>query len=213
MVFNLLSNAVKHTPPNKTIAVDIFPVDSHIAIQVKDTGSGMSGEILKKLFSRFVSNHPDKNKHSTGIGLSIVKEIVERHGAKIALSSEDKKGSTFTLFFQIVRAHLKDIENVVFSDSVKMPIVHINQPDSLVQEHPEQLTSNDYETILLIKDDQDLREYIAGLLRNPYHILQAGDGPSRKAYEKPGKKLATSTGPGYRSAGSIFAPVNDQDRY
>jgi signal transduction histidine kinase/DNA-binding response OmpR family regulator/ligand-binding sensor domain-containing protein len=178
MMFNLLSNAVKHTPPNKTIAVDIFPVDSQIAIQVKDSGSGMSNEILKKLFNRFVSYHPDKNKPSTGIGLSIVKEIVERHRAKIEVNSEEKKGSTFTMFFQTGREHLKDVENVVFNDTMRGTVAHLNQPHLLVPEQPEEPANSDQETILLIEDDKDLREYIAGLLAKNYHLLQAGDGIS-----------------------------------
>jgi signal transduction histidine kinase/DNA-binding response OmpR family regulator/ligand-binding sensor domain-containing protein len=178
MMFNLLSNAVKHTPPNKTIVVDIFRADSQIAIQVKDSGAGMSSEILKKLFSRFVSYHPDKNKPSTGIGLSIVKEIVERHGAKIEVNSEEKKGSTFTIFFQTGRAHFKDVENVIFSDTMKVPGAHLSQPHLLVPEQPEEPAGSDQETILLIEDDNDLREYIAGLLAKNYHLLQAGDGVS-----------------------------------
>ena len=114
MLFNLLSNAVKHTPRGAVVEVNLFFSGEKLALQVKDHGYGMSNEILRKLFSRFVSYNPDRSNPSTGIGLSIVKEIVDRHGAEIQVESRENEGSAFTILFQTGVAHFAGLPNITF---------------------------------------------------------------------------------------------------
>lgn len=173
MMYNLLSNAFKHTPTGGSISVNILVKGEKIAVQVADNGTGMPAEIIKKLFKRFVSYHTDKNKPSTGIGLSIVKEIIERHGATITVDSAENKGSIFTVLFLKGTAHFKNAENAVITNSDAPELGEKVSNGKLTTEQTDVTALN---SILLVEDDDDLRKYIAGLLINKYRLFEANNG-------------------------------------
>ncbi len=100
IVVNLLSNAFKYTPEGKSIHVSVFLHNDEVALQVKDTGVGINKERMGRLFRRFESFNEDASKPSTGIGLSIVKEMADKHRARIEVDSEERKGSSFTVYFR-----------------------------------------------------------------------------------------------------------------
>ncbi|OPZ75436.1 MAG: Histidine protein kinase DivJ [Firmicutes bacterium ADurb.Bin456] len=97
---NLLSNALKFTPPDGNVMVDAYPDESgrYVAVSVKDTGIGIAPEDQKKIFEPFqqVDGSAVRRYGGTGIGLTLVKKLVELNGGTIAVSSEFQKGSTFT---------------------------------------------------------------------------------------------------------------------
>jgi signal transduction histidine kinase len=95
---NLLNNAIKFSYPGKNIYVDITEEQSKAKVSVEDQGKGISKEDQGKIFQPFeqVSNTGTKGEKGTGLGLIIVKRIVEGHGGKIWVDSEPEKGSTFT---------------------------------------------------------------------------------------------------------------------
>lgn len=173
MMYNLLSNAFKHTPTGGNISVSISARDEKIAVEVADNGAGMPPEIIEKLFKRFVSYNSDKSKPSTGIGLSIVKEIIERHGATIMVDSAENRGSVFTVFFLKGISHFKNAENVVVANP------DVPEFDGKVSNRKlttEQANETALNSILLVEDDDDLRKYIAGLLINKYRLFEASNG-------------------------------------
>ena len=90
---NLIGNAVKYTPNGGAIKISTSPKRSNVLVEVKDTGIGIAKENIPRLFERFYVIN--KNKRSTGLGLSTCKEIVESHGGKIGVQSVLGKGSTF----------------------------------------------------------------------------------------------------------------------
>lgn len=171
MMYNLLSNAFKHTQKGGTVTVNIIPKSGSVAVQVVDDGSGMPEEIMQKLFKRFVSHNPDKSKPSTGIGLSIVKEIVERHAATIQVDSAEGKGSTFTVQFLTGAEHLEGADNISFAlTPAELPGI-----EGQDEANPAEV-QHGKSTILLVEDDDDLRKYITGLLISQYRMLEAMDG-------------------------------------
>jgi signal transduction histidine kinase len=93
---NLLSNAIKFTPPGGDIEVILRPLDDRIEIGVRDTGPGIGPADVPTLFDRFtrVDRSPTRTP-GTGLGLMIAKQIVEAHGGRIWVQSEEGKGSTF----------------------------------------------------------------------------------------------------------------------
>lgn len=100
VVQNLLSNAIRFTQAQGQIMVDIKQQEAAIAISVKDTGAGMSPDALSHVFERFWQAKQSLNKAESGagLGLSIVKHIVEAHGGQIKAESEGPdRGSTFTV--------------------------------------------------------------------------------------------------------------------
>jgi len=187
LVFNLLSNAFKYTPDDKAIEINVFKnqKENAIAIQVKDEGRGMSREVLNKLFTRFASFNKDKSKPSTGIGLSIVKEVAEKHHARIFVDSEENRGSSFTILFPLGIDHFRDDENVqfVYGETTKenkeekvtstenaQEIKEVNKEIELAEDQDKK------ETILIVEDDNDLRGFIITILEPYYNVLEAENG-------------------------------------
>ncbi len=100
IVSNLLSNAVKFTPDNGRIAVRLVLVDDKARLSVEDNGAGIPADIIDRIFDRFLqADSTSRRRHNgLGIGLAIVKHLVELHGGTIrAESAGEGKGSTFTV--------------------------------------------------------------------------------------------------------------------
>ena len=98
---NLVSNAVKYSPPGKNIFVRLKQQPSLARMEVQDEGPGLSAEDQKKLFGKFarLSAKPTGGEHSTGLGLSIVKKMVEAMNGKVWCESELGRGATFIVEF------------------------------------------------------------------------------------------------------------------
>jgi signal transduction histidine kinase len=99
---NLLSNAIKFTPQGKNVWVSISEEQDAISIKVRDEGVGIDKEELPYLFSKYskISSRPTDGEQSNGLGLSIVKRIVEEINGKITCVSEPGKGSLFTVILK-----------------------------------------------------------------------------------------------------------------
>lgn len=100
VVDNLLSNAIKFSPRDKNIYISVQDQGDFLIAEVKDEGPGISEEDQKKMFTKFqkLSARPTGNENSTGLGLSIVKRLVEEMNGKIEVVSELGKGAAFRLF-------------------------------------------------------------------------------------------------------------------
>ena len=103
VIENLISNAIKFSPFDSEINVSLSEKDQEIILSVKDQGPGFTEEDKAKLFQKFtrLSAQPTGGEHSSGLGLSIVKKIVEVIGAKIWYESEYGKGTTFFISFPV----------------------------------------------------------------------------------------------------------------
>lgn len=100
IILNLLSNAVKFTPAGKNVYVTIKDLVDTIIISVRDEGEGIPKDKQETIFNRFIQASRDckKRKAGTGIGLSLVKSLVELHQGAIKLSSDIGKGSEFIIY-------------------------------------------------------------------------------------------------------------------
>jgi signal transduction histidine kinase len=94
---NLISNAVKYSPFDKNISIRLRTSNEAVRVEIQDEGPGVSEEDMKKMFGKFVrlSARPTGGEHSTGLGLSIVKKMVEAMNGKVWCESELGKGATF----------------------------------------------------------------------------------------------------------------------
>ncbi len=102
---NLISNAVKYSPAGMEISVRLRVLDSVVRLEVQDRGPGLSAEDQKKLFGKFarLSAKPTGGEHSTGLGLSIVKKMVEAMNGRVWCESELGQGATFLVEFPRTR--------------------------------------------------------------------------------------------------------------
>lgn len=111
VMLNLLSNAIKYNVKNGSILVCISETDESIIINIKDTGLGITLENLKNLFNRFERGaNSSGKKEGTGIGLNIVKSLVEYQNGKIEVESQVGVGTTFKLVFPKINVSFDDIE-------------------------------------------------------------------------------------------------------
>ncbi|GEM_PF-1328369 len=103
VLFNLLDNALKHTPENGRIRLKCDLQDGQVMLHFSDTGSGIPPQALQKVFDPFYRRTLDGfSSHGAGLGLALVKWIIEAHHGAIAVQSEIGKGTTFTITLPIV---------------------------------------------------------------------------------------------------------------
>ena len=176
ILMNLLSNAFKYTSDGKAITVTVKSVERQLLIEICDEGCGISKEQQKELFVRFSSFNSDRAKPSTGIGLSIVKDLMDRHGGRVTVESEPGRGSSFTVFFLKGSAHFgKDVEllSPAVSDAdAEFPVL----PVSVVPKSEGETDPGKKVTVLVIEDHIELRRFIRTILEPGYTVLEAGNG-------------------------------------
>ncbi len=94
---NLINNAIKYSPKEKNIEISILGINQKVHVKIRDEGPGLTDEDKQKLFGKFqrLSARPTAGETSTGLGLSIVKDVIELHHGKVWAESEIGNGSTF----------------------------------------------------------------------------------------------------------------------
>jgi len=152
VVWNLLSNAIKFTPRDGHVQVRLERVNSHIEIVVSDTGQGISPEFLPYVFDRFRQADQKANRQfgGMGLGLAIVRHLVELHGGNVhAMSEGEGKGATFTVVLPIT---------AIYHVDATVGRVHPAAKDFLpAAECTERL---DNLKILVVDDERDTRELL-----------------------------------------------------
>ena len=180
IIFNLLSNAFKFTSPGNSIEVMIKEDKETISVLVKDSGIGMNKDRLKLLFKRFesITGSSSSFQPGTGIGLSLTKELVELHHAKIEVESETGKGSEFKVTFLKGHAHFTDNEEFGFQDNkISEENDMVDQPsEKELLEDSDEKTGNEFQTILIVEDNSELRSFLKTVLNHKYEILEAENG-------------------------------------
>lgn len=101
---NLLRNAITHTPTEGEISITAYRSQAWVHISVQDTGSGIAPEHLPYLFERFYRADPSRTRATggTGLGLAVVKQMVQAHGGQIAVTSQQGQGTCFTFTLPVV---------------------------------------------------------------------------------------------------------------
>jgi signal transduction histidine kinase/DNA-binding NarL/FixJ family response regulator len=178
-LINLLSNAVKFSNPGGSIEIGAHSNGEEIGVYVSDTGIGIPDEQQALIFDRFHQAHSGNTKVSegTGIGLSLVREIMEQHQGRVELESTEGQGARFTLYFPTHAA----------------PSLSPS-PSSLPRSEPALLYGNDQKDtqhekqihLLIVEDSADLTEYLRAELEPAYRLTLSKNG--REALEKIRKK-------------------------
>ena len=157
IVWNLISNAVKFTPKNGRIQVRLERVNSQVEIVVNDTGQGIAPDFLPHVFEPFRQKDSSTSRAhgGLGLGLSIVRQLVELHGGTIsAASSGDGAGSTFTVSLPIAVLHSQTFE--------EPERVHPRAEEKAVPfDCPPQLAGL---RVLIVDDEKDARELLETVL-------------------------------------------------
>jgi signal transduction histidine kinase len=113
-VTNLISNAVKFSPPDSRVEVRTSRVDQGVRISISDEGAGIPEEFRARIFQRFAqADSTDvRQKGGSGLGLSIVREIMDRHGGSVSFDSEPGVGTRFHLDFPAIGGAIQETPRV-----------------------------------------------------------------------------------------------------
>lgn len=185
IVLNLLSNAFKFTLAG-TITVRLTDVaNGQIALSIQDTGVGIPADHLPRLFERFhrVEGSQGRSFEGTGIGLALVKELVELHGGTIGVESVEGQGSTFTIQVPVHQPQRVLSEeaprprsvDLFVADVAPMAEKTLPRTEHSIPIH-QPAAGGTAKHILLVDDNADMRAYIHRLLEPDYVVTTAADG-------------------------------------
>ena len=186
ILFNLLSNAFKYTPVNGKIIVTLgnaqetdviegYATRHLLRISVKDTGKGIPSEERDKVFERFFQSKGASG--GTGIGLALVKSFVELHHGTARVESEYGHGSNFIVILPCMQeGEIKD--EAASTTEVDETVLQYIDDNSNQRGNMQQLVEAQGEkpTLLIIDDNNDIRQYERTLLQDRYIVLEAADG-------------------------------------
>lgn len=200
IINNLLSNAIKFTERRGQITIEVSSTvpteedknehsrDEYVKITVSDTGLGIPENELPFVFDRYFqsgSSELSKSGVGTGIGLALVKELVVLHGGEVSVESihqqqrnDTVSGTSFCVTLPLGRAHLRANEIIQDSESEKQ-VSQISLPSSAEEEQAVNVAytaEKKRATVLVVDDNDDMRDYIQRLLENDYKVLTARDG-------------------------------------
>ncbi|MEM9673121.1 MAG: ATP-binding protein [Bacteroidota bacterium] len=173
IVYNLLSNAIKFTPLKGTVSFHASVEPNHqLRLSVSDTGLGIPNHLQEKIFDRFyqVDGSNTRAFEGTGIGLSLVKELVDLHSGTITLDSANQQGTTFVVLLPLQAAEGDWVEDLSIPKGITLEITD-NEEDK-----PLSAFSEDLPQLLLVEDTPDLRRYILNHLSGKYQIREAVHG-------------------------------------
>lgn len=182
IVYNLISNAIKHSDDGDSILVSVLQSANKILIEVSDTGEGIPKKSLPHVFDRFYQA-PDKNyrtEEGLGIGLALVKELVELHHGKIGVDSTEGEGTTFLIELplpdqsaieegELLQSEYFSLRNEIFTETERQAALS-KKKLPLIEKNTKA------EKILIVEDHPEIRSYLRELLEGQYFIMEAGNG-------------------------------------
>lgn len=170
--FNLLSNAFKFTPENGKITVRLssWMKDGQpwLRFTVANSGTMISAEHIRSIFDRFYKI--DMHHTGSGIGLALVKAFVDLHRGLIAVESDEKQGTLFTIDLPKGDTPVSEQELI---PATPLPTDAVWTAE---EEDHEMLYDSSKPTVLIIDDNADIRSYVQGLLQADYTVVEAADG-------------------------------------
>ena len=192
VLLNILSNAFKYTPENGEIMVLLTTgtdeteegaLRNYFEIIISDTGIGLEEEKIERIFERFyqIDNDQTKSNFGTGIGLHLARSLVElQHGVISARNKQNGQGSEFVVRMPLGNSHLNDreIENYSSEPSQKSAI---HMPDAILYddmtaENTTKIKSKTKYRILVVDDEDEIRQYIRTELSDMYKISECRNG-------------------------------------
>jgi len=182
IITNLLANAFKFTPPNGTVvfaaSLKKGSAKNMLTITVSDTGKGISPQEQELVFSSFYRAN-DGAVEGTGLGLSLVKELVRFYGGTIKLTSEINQGTVFTVELPVDREAFSVVhENKAYPST---SVGHESSAEKREHDHQETETGDarqpeGKDSILIVEDHAELRNYMSSILEEGFTVFSASHG-------------------------------------
>ena len=175
---NLISNAIKYTEQGK-ITLSLYPTTrngvTYTEIKVSDTGYGISAEALPHVFDRYYQESGKHQASGTGIGLALVRNLVELHEGEIRVESIQNEGSTF--YISLLTDNI--YPNALHGDSTKQ-----TEEEMISEAVPEDSQNTEPETskpiLLIVEDNEDIQKYIAESFSESFEVITGSNGEEGK---------------------------------
>ena len=177
VVSNLLTNASKYTKDEVRLTCDVEPDGQHFRIAVADNGVGIRHDDLKRIFEPFFQ--AQDNKPGTGIGLNIVKNIVDQHHGTITIDSEVGKGSTFTVVLPVSQQMTEEQDTEAAKAAVLPTGAQLPDDTQAAGQHADDISpaeAGQRQKMLIVDDSDDMVGFLSENFREKYEVLTAGDG-------------------------------------
>lgn len=181
IVFNIVGNAIKQTKTGDHIEIELTKEKGKLVLTFADTGEGINKQSLPYIFDRFYQS-PDKKYHSReglGIGLALVKELVELHQGSITVQSQIGRGTTFKVTLPaspnapVSTAHAPDETTQRKSDLLSK----LEQEEYNTRHRVKALNNADKEArIMIVEDHAEIRAYISDLVSDDFEVVEAAHG-------------------------------------
>ncbi len=181
--YNLISNAFKYTPKNGEITIAVNQTSDTVNIQIVDSGIGISSDTIDKIFDRFYQAENGLQISNmvpgTGIGLALVKNILELHKAAVFVESQPEVGTTFTVVLKKGSSHFTPDQIGVTDENLQQKIYFTDQLD---QDFMQQVISSQVVdskpnySMLIVEDNDELRALLVSVFEPIYEIYTASNG-------------------------------------
>jgi signal transduction histidine kinase/ligand-binding sensor domain-containing protein/DNA-binding response OmpR family regulator len=188
IMFNLLSNALKFTPAGGKVRIIVNQLqDEKCEIIVRDNGIGVASDKLEKLFDRFYQvDSKSFLKHDSigsGIGLSIVKNLVELHKGEITVESVYGEYTLFRLLFLTGKSHLENVDNITLSEDPAPFALNLRNSVPIIEgmesAEIQAVQESKYKIrVLIVEDNPEIRYYLKQSLHANYEVIEAPNGKS-----------------------------------
>jgi signal transduction histidine kinase/DNA-binding response OmpR family regulator len=177
IINNLLSNAFKFTPMNGTVTMHVNEIDRKLVIAVSDTGAGIPENEQEEVFSPFYQTNKSReaNAEGTGLGLPLVKELVKLYSGSVQLRSKENAGTTVTVSIPLHKNAFAD-EHIIEEPIRTWSTDNFNVAPTNDETEEEQAIDTTKDSILIVEDNNDLRQFMINNLQQDYHVLSASNG-------------------------------------
>lgn len=180
IVTNLLSNAFKFTPEGQSVTLSVHydEATARCLLKVTDTGIGIAENRQKYIFDRFyqIDNSAQRHYEGTGIGLALVKEMVQVLRGTIQLQSQEGQGSIFTVELPVGRDDRKEVSMNEDVAEAPTPAAATDISNTKVNEPTESGVFKSENRLLIVDDNADIRSYVRSLFASSYAIIEAENG-------------------------------------
>ncbi|MDW3210537.1 MAG: response regulator [Reichenbachiella sp.] len=183
VLFNLITNALKHTKEDDSVTVALNKKGHNLIIAVIDSGEGIPEQNIPYIFERYYQA-PDttfKTQEGFGIGLALVKEIIQKHGAKIEVKSKLGEGSEFVISMPQENVSVEEITflpELDFTSRTRGLFKKIDEPiaEQIPVVNLARTSDQKRKTVLIVEDHPEIREYIQNIVEVDYNVLTAPNG-------------------------------------
>lgn len=173
IVVNLLSNALKYTPENGVIVCEAYIENNQLFFKIKNSGRGLTAYELSNVFERFYQTN--EQNQGSGIGLALVKELVELHKGEIEAHSVPNKETSIHIKLSVDKSNFKN-DGFLINPKISTEKEQFLDINTAIEDDVKLLKNSELPILLIVEDNDDLRQLLKQTFENSYNVISAPNG-------------------------------------